>query len=129
MSETDHAFDVALSQELEQGNPIRLTKLEGGDWTKVCAVGEDRPSNMMEEKPRPGERAFHEFIDAGSFYFGGGGRGALAFVYPDGVEVRPLTDLIVNMGSPINTCVLRTDAGLVHSPELGWHFVGHEAES
>ncbi len=125
MSAADEVFDAALSRALEQGGPINLADLERGDWATVCAVGEGRPSGMLEGRPRRGEAAYDEFIDAGSFYFGRGGRGALAFVYPEGVEVRPLTELAVNEGSPINTCVPRTAATLVRSPESGWHFSGY----
>jgi len=84
---------------------------------------------MMDgQPPRDGEQALDSFIDAGSTYFGPG-VGALAFVYADGVEVRPLSDLAVNMGSALNTCVPRTGATLVSSPELGWHFIGREHEN
>ena len=74
------------------------------------------------EKARPGENAFDEFIDAPFLAPGQAGGGALAFSYPDGVEVRPLSGLTINMGSAINRCVARQEAVLVAAPDSGWRF-------
>jgi hypothetical protein len=46
----------------------------------------------------------------------------LAFRHPDGVEVRPLSGLTINMGSAINRCVERRDAILINTPDAGWRF-------
>lgn len=123
MSDADVAFDATMSAALQSEAPITLTNLELGPWTYVCAVGEDQPSEMLVgQKARPGEGAFDYFIDAGSHWGDGPGKGALAFSYPDGVEVRPLADLAVNMGAPINICVPRERAVLVYKPDHGWAF-------
>ena len=131
MSADDRIFDEALSKALERKQPVNLAQLERGAWIGVCAVGEGRARDMFARgaRARPGERAFDSVIDAGSKVFPGPGVGALAFAYPDGVEVRPLSDLAVNMGEPINRCVNRADATLTWSSAWGWHFLGHVSES
>lgn len=122
MSDADRAFDAAFSAAMADGGPIDLIRLEPGPWSQVCAIGEARPSEMMpDEKPRPDERAFDELIDA-PFLAPGQAGGALAFSHPDGVEVRPLSGLTINMGSAINRCVTRRQAVLVASPDVGWRF-------
>jgi hypothetical protein len=123
MSDADRAFDAAFSAAMERGLPIDLGRLETGPWSRVCAVGEERPAGMMPgEKARPGEDAFDELVDGAFLAPGGPGGGALAFSYPDGVEVRPLSGLTINMGSAINRCVARREAVLVTSPDMGWRF-------
>lgn len=130
MSAEDKAFDAAVSTALEGKTPIELTELEEGPWTLVCAVGEGRARHMFsaDVTARPQERAFNSLIDAGSTWFGPG-VGALAFLYPDGVEVRPLSELAVNMGSTLNRCVTRSEAVLAWSPEGGWHFISYPSET
>jgi hypothetical protein len=123
MSQADRAFDAAFSAAMEDGHPIDLARLEAGSWSRVCAVGEERPAAMLpNEKPRPGEDAFDDLIDAPFLPPGEAGGGALAFSYPDGVEVRPLSGLTINMGSAINRCVTRRQAVLIDSPDTGWRF-------
>ncbi|MFZ0268737.1 hypothetical protein [Caulobacter sp.] len=123
MSDADRAFDTAFSAAMNRGLPIDLVALETGPWSLVCAVGEERPAGMMPgEKARLGEGAFDEFIDGAFLAPGDPGGGALAFRYPDGVEVRPLSHLTINMGSPINRCVARREAVLVNRPDTGWRF-------
>jgi hypothetical protein len=123
MSDTDRAFDNAFSAAMKREQPIDLARLERGPWLRVCAVGEDRPASMLPgEKARSGENAFNEFIDGSFLASGEAGGGALAFRYPDGVEIRPLSGLLVSMGSPINRCVARQEAVLVLSPDAGWRF-------
>lgn len=123
MSDADRAFDAAFSAAMTRGSPIDLTLLEPGPWSLVCAIGEARPAEMMPgEKPRPDERAFDELIDAPFLAPSQAGGGALAFRHPDGVEVRPLSGLTINMGSTINRCVTRRQAVLVASPDVGWRF-------
>lgn len=123
MSEADRAFDATFSAAMAHGGPIDLTRLEPGPWSQVCAIGEARPAEMMpDQKPRPDEQAFDELIDAPFLTPGQAGGGALAFRHPDGVEVRPLSGLTINMGSAINRCVTRREAVLVASPDVGWRF-------
>ena len=131
MSAADRTFDQALSEALARKQPVNLTRLEPGPWIGVCAFGEDQARSMFARgaTARPGERAFDSLIDPGSVYFGRSPIGALAFAYPDGVEVRPLSDLLVSMGAPINRCVTRSEATLTWSPDWGWHFLGHVTES
>jgi hypothetical protein len=109
MSDADRAFDAALTAALVQDRPIDLTQLEPGGWSRVCAVGEDRPASMFPgERPRPGEAAFDTLIDAAFLPAGQADAGALAFAYPDGVEVRQT-------------------AVLVDTPEAGWRFRDYPA--
>lgn len=128
MSVTDQGFDKAMSAALLAGRPIAVTALEQGDWGMVCVVGEDRPANMLPgHSARAGEEAFDSLIDAAAYWSGPGS--AFAFLYGDGVEVRPVTDLHVNMGQPINRCVSREQAILIPDQEIGWRFRGFPAES
>ena len=128
MSDADHAFDKALTAALARNRPIDLARLETGDWSRVCAIGEDRPASMFpSERPRPGEAAFDTLIDPAFLPAGQAGGGALAFAYPDGVEVRPLSGLAINMGSSINRCVPREAAILVDTPDAGWRFRDYPA--
>ncbi len=130
MSQADRAFDSALTAALARGRPIDLTRLELGGWSRVCAIGEDRPASMFPgERPRPGEAAFDTLIDSGSLAAGQAGGGALAFAYPDGIEVRPLSGLAINMGSSINRCVPRQAAVLVDTPGAGWRFRDYPART
>ncbi|HWU14569.1 MAG TPA: hypothetical protein VN157_11225 [Caulobacter sp.] len=123
MSPADQAFDDALTAAMARDRPIDLTQLEAGDWSRVCAVGEDRAASMFPgEHARPGEAAFDTLIDAAFLPAHEAGGGALAFRHPDGVEVRPLSGLAINMGSPINRCVERQAAVLIDTPESGWRF-------
>ena len=127
MSQADLAFDTALTAALARDRPIDLALLEKGDWSQVCAIGEDRPSSMFPGgHPRPGETAFDTLMDAAFLAAGRAGGGALAFAYSDGVEVRPLSGLPINMGSAINRCVPREAAVLVDTPDAGWRFRGHQ---
>jgi hypothetical protein len=128
MSDADRAFDAALTAALARNRPIDLARLETGDWSRVCAIGEDRPASMFPgDRPRPGEAAFDTLIDAAFLPAGQAGGGALAFAYPDGVEVRPLSGLAINMGSSINRCVPRQAAVLVDTPDAGWRFRDYPA--
>ncbi len=128
MSDADRAFDAALTAALAQDRPIDLTQLEPGGWSRVCAIGEDRPASMFPgERPRPGEAAFDTLIDGAFLPAGQAGAGALAFAYPDGVEVRPVSGLTINMGSSINRCVPHQAAVLVDTPDAGWRFRDYPA--
>jgi hypothetical protein len=130
MSDADRAFDAALTAALVRSRPIDLAQLEAGDWSRVCAVGEDRPASMFPgERPRPGEAAFDTLIDPAFLPAGQAGGGALAFRHPDGVEVRPLSGLTINMGSAISRCVERRDAILINTPDAGWRFRDYPAGS
>ena len=129
MSDADRAFDAAFSAAMARGRPIDLARLETGSWSRVCAVGEDHPSSMLPgERAHPGENAFDELIDGAFLPPGAAGGGALAFSYPDGVEVRPLSGLTINMGSAINRCVARREAVLVDSADAGWRFRDHPVD-
>lgn len=121
MSAADHAFDKALSTELSEGYPISIVALEPKNWTLVCVVGEERPKDMLRNHTaRPEERAFESLFDAAGYW--SGPSSAFAFVYENGVEVRPVNGLHVNMGEPINRCVPRSEAILVQNGEGGWQF-------
>ncbi|WP_426012967.1 hypothetical protein [Caulobacter sp. DWR2-3-1b2] len=123
MSDADRAFDAAFTTALARHQPIDLARLETGDWFQVCAIGEDRPASMLPgQRPRPGEAAFDTLIDPAFLPAGQADGGALAYTHPDGVEVRPLSGLAINMGASINRCVPRKAAVLVDSPDTGWRF-------
>jgi hypothetical protein len=123
ISDADQAFDTAFTAAMARKQPIDLTRLETGAWFKVCAVGEDHPSSMFTgARARPGEAAFDTLVDPAFLSPGQLGAGALAFQYADGVEVRPLSGLAINMGSAINICVRRDAAVLIDSPDSGWRF-------
>ena len=128
MSAADHAFDEAMSAALSEGAPLSVTSIEPGDWTMVCVVGEQRPADMLRgHAARPGEAAFESLFDAAAYW--SGPSSAFAFLYADGVEVRPVNGLHVNMGEPINRCVERDQAVLVPNGEGGWRFRDFAAES
>jgi hypothetical protein len=117
----DRRFNRALSQALARRAPIDLAKLETGPWSRVCIVGEDKPSSMLPQfKPRPGEMEFDTVFDAGES-FGLLGGGAVAFVYPDGVEVRPITGMAVGDSSPLHRCIPRAQAWIIYD-QFGWRF-------
>ncbi len=108
--------------------PIHLFEMEPGGWTKVCVVGEERPADIMPGlAARRGEEAFESLFDASAYW--DGPSSAFAFVYDDGVEVRPVSSLHVNMGQPINRCVSREEAILVRDAEGGWRFRSFPDES
>lgn len=121
MSAADRVFDEALSKALSAGPPVAMTSLEPGGWEMVCVVGESRPSAMMPgQVARPGEEAFQTLFDAAAYWRGPSS--AFAFLYSDGVEVRPVSGLHVNMGRPINRCVPEAQAILVRDREGEWRF-------
>jgi hypothetical protein len=128
MSVADHAFDTAISVALAENQSIAVTSLEPGAWNTVCAVGEQRPSDMLRGyAARPGEQAFESLFDAAAYW--SGPSSAFAFVYAEGVEVRPVNGFHVNMGQPINRCVPRAQSVLVRDGEGGWRFRDAPAES
>ncbi len=128
MSVGDHAFDKAISAALADRQSIAVTSIEPGRWTTVCVVGEQRPADMLPDRhARPGEKAFETLFDAASYWFGPSS--AFAFLYDDGVEVRPVNHFHVNMGQPINRCVSRAQAILVRDTEWGWRFRDFPDES
>jgi hypothetical protein len=126
-SVADRRFDGAFSKALSRGVSFDLAALEPGPWTLVCIVGEDKASSMLPRfKARLGETQFDTVFDAGES-FGLLGAGAVAFVYPDGVEVRPITGLAVSQDGRLSRCVPRAEAWLVND-KLGWRFRdGHVA--
>ncbi|MNY58809.1 hypothetical protein D3C86_1951920 [compost metagenome] len=94
----------------------------------VCVLGEQRPANMLpDHAARPGEKAFESLFDAAAYW--SGPSSAFAFLYDDGVEVRPVNGFHVNMGQPINRCVSRAQAILVRDQEGGWRFWDFPTES
>ena len=128
MSAADDAFDKAISAALADDVPIAVAAIERGGWTRVCVVGEEQPAHMLPGyAARTGEDAFESLFDAAAYR--SGPSSALAFVYDDGVEVRPVNGLHVNMGQPINRCVSREQAILVRDGEGGWQFQDFPAES
>lgn len=121
MSAADHTFDNAISAALAEGRSITITSIEQGDWSMVCVVGEGRPANMLPgHAARPGEEAFESLFDAAAYW--SGPSSAFAFLDDEGVEVRPVNGLHVNMGRPINRCVSRGEAILVQDGEGEWRF-------
>lgn len=89
----------------------------------VCVVGEDRASNMLPgQRPRRSEKAFEYLFDFAVYWPGSGPSSVFAFLYPDGVEVKPVNGLHVNMGAPINRCVARDQAVLIDDGESGRRF-------
>lgn len=128
MSAADYAFDEAISAALANGQSIAVTSIEPGDWKMMCVVGEGRPADMLPgHAGRPGEEAFESLFDAAAYW--SGPSSAFAFLYNDGVEVRPVNGLNVNMGQPINRCVPRARAILVQDGEGGWQFRDFPTES
>ena len=128
MSVEDHAFDKAISAAMAGGQSFAVTSIEPGSWSTVCVVGEQRPAHMLPgHAARPGEEAFDSLFDAAAYWTGPSA--AFAFVYDEGVEVRPLNGLHVNMGQPINRCVSRAQAILVSDGEGIWRFRDFPAES
>lgn len=121
MSVADHAFDRAISVALAENQSIAVTSIEPDGWNMVCVVGEQRPSDLLRGyAARPGEGAFESLFDAAAYW--SGPSSAFAFVYDEGVEVRPVNGLNVNMGQPINRCVPRAHSVLVRDGEGGWQF-------
>ncbi|MBL0968379.1 MAG: hypothetical protein IBJ02_04645 [Brevundimonas sp.] len=128
MSAADHAFDKAISAALARGQSIAITSIEPGGWSMVCVVGEQRPANMLPgHTARPGEEAFESLFDAAAYW--PGPSSAFAFLYDEGVEVRPVNGLHVNMGRPINRCVSKAEAILVRDEEGEWRFRDFPTES
>lgn len=128
MSAADHAFDTAISAALSEGRSIAITSVEPGGWSVVCVVGEQRPADMLPEHvARPGEEAFESLFDAAAYW--SGPSSAFAFLYDEGVEVRPVNGLHVNMGRPINRCVSREEAVLVRDGDGEWRFRDFPTES
>lgn len=120
-SAADRRFDAAFSKALSRNAAFDLAALEPGPWTLVCIVGEDKPSSMLpRSKARPGEAQFDTVFDAGES-FGLLGAGAVAFLYPDGVEVRPITGLAVSQDDRLSRCMPRAQAWLVKD-QYGWRF-------
>ncbi|WP_156377006.1 MULTISPECIES: hypothetical protein [unclassified Brevundimonas] len=128
MSVADHSFDKAISAALADGQPIAVTSMEPGGWTMVCVVGEQRPADMLPgQAALPGEEAFESLFDAAAYR--SGPSSAFAFLYDEGVEMRPVNSINVNMGQPINRCVSREQAILVPDGEGGWRFRDFPPES
>lgn len=69
---------------------------------------------------RPGEEAFESLFDAAAYW--SGPSSAFAFLYDEGVEVRPVSGLHVNRGRPINRCVSRAEAILARDEAGEWRF-------
>jgi len=121
MSADDHAFDRAFSAALSDETAIAFAAIEPGQWSTVCVVGEQRPADLFPgQAARPGEQAFGKLFDAAAYW--AGPSSALAFLHANGVEVRPVNGLHVNLGEPINRCVSRAHAILVPDGQGGWRF-------
>ncbi|MEH6664414.1 MAG: hypothetical protein V7678_06145 [Brevundimonas sp.] len=124
MSAEDQAFDERLNRLLRLGGPIDLADVEPGTWTTVCGVGEDQPRDLLPEvQPRAGEMAMDHLFDVANTMFGP--TSALVFVHGDGAEIRPVSDLHIDMGYSPYGCVARADGVLVRREGGGWRFSNH----